>query len=134
MKKIIWTKDLSVGVPKIDAEHKEFIELINKTIDLVEKKATKDEVDEVILKVYDYAKKHFSDEEKEFESWKYPLAKEHLIEHTKLLSKVKVMYDSILFNGTPPNELLNFLSYWLKDHLEKHDLKYEKYVRVHKLV
>ena len=129
---IKWQKSFSVGVDEIDEQHKHFIKILNKVHNKLdeENKDLKDEIDELV----EYARIHFSTEERYFDEWKYPFEDEHKIVHAKLtldVLKFKQRFD----NGERiADELTEFLKEWLGVHLKVYDGKYAKYIKENHLI
>jgi len=126
---IEWSSALSMGIKDIDAQHKHFIGIINKTKEAVDAGATREAQKKVLDDLIGYARYHFETEEKYFEKFKYPYAQEHINEHAKLLAQVIVFYDQFESGENVSLELLSFLKAWLADHLKKHDRKYSDYFK-----
>jgi hemerythrin len=132
MYKFEWSEELATNVPKIDEQHKYFISLINKAEDLVETNAMKEEVDEIINELDLYGRKHFDTEEKFLDEINYPKKSEHSILHIHIDKQLKIYYQSILFKGAKPNELLDFLSKWFESHLRNDDKQWADFYRKQK--
>lgn len=127
-----WTEKLSVGIKRIDDQHKRFIGLLNKAHTLVQAKKNK-EVNKMLAEVLEYARMHFSTEEEIFDGASYPYASEHKIEHLKLIEKAIKFYDRVLNKEDVSDEFLHFLIDWLENHLKKYDFKYAKYFKENKI-
>ena len=69
-----WTQDLSVGVNKIDEQHKELFSRINNLLTAIKQHRCKDEIDNTIAFLEDYARTHFSYEEKQMKEAAAPAA------------------------------------------------------------
>jgi hemerythrin len=124
-----WTQKMSVGISEIDDQHKHFISLLNK-VNLVKTTDKKEKVSQLLADLMEYARVHFTTEEKYFEKYKYPFANEHLAQHEKLLEDV--IKFSNKFDKVGPimvPELSVFLKEWLENHLAKHDVKYARYFK-----
>jgi len=122
-----WTDELSVGVELIDEQHKYFIGLINRLVEVVEKKEPRSVSDMVLQELRNYTKFHFDTEEKLFEQVKYDKLKEHAYEHRKLASVVDafiVRAQRSNYNYATINLLIAFLIDWLVFHLDKVDKQY----------
>jgi hemerythrin-like metal-binding protein len=128
MKLIKWNNRLVIGINKIDEQHKEFINIMNKTYAI--KNKDKRECGEVINQLIEFARIHFSTEEEYFEKWKYPLADQHKVEHEKILLKVlQLKAESEKDDAELIKDVLELLNDWLEDHFKKHDFKYKDYFK-----
>lgn len=125
---ILWSEEYNVGVKEIDDQHKYFVGLLNETYDAVINKKSIEKIQEIFVKLDNYAILHFGTEEKYFDLFHYELAQEHKEEHKKLLKKAREfkqhyrnhpekIYDII-------EELFDFLENWLVDHIANQDRKY----------
>jgi len=84
--KIVWSDDMSVGIPEIDEDHKRFASLINDF-----NRAILDHMDIVEIKrrlqlVLDDAVQHFAHEERLFKEWHYPDADDHAARHAEAVA------------------------------------------------
>lgn len=131
---IPWTQDLSVNVKEIDAQHRHFLELLNKTYDVFKGKLDKTELEKMLKELLDYTWMHFQTEEKYFDDFGYELAEKHKAEHRKLEAQVNEFNQRIGIEGIEiVGELMDFLENWLVFHLEAHDRKYTKCFNEHGL-
>ncbi len=129
MDKFIFDKSYHIGIEEIDLQHEYFIGLINSFYELSKNPSDKKKAEKITKELWDYAKKHFSTEEKYFEKYNYPYAEEHSIEHIKLLQKVNSLCYSFSLGQTSAKEIYDFLVDWLKNHLKTHDKKYADYFK-----
>ena len=81
-----WTEDLSVGVETIDSQHKELFKRINNLVAAIKQHRCKDEIDGTIKFLEDYAKFHFSEEEKRMQQAGYEGLPSHQEHHKKYLA------------------------------------------------
>jgi hemerythrin len=121
---INWDKSLSVKVKEIDTQHKELIKLINKTHKLAKKTQNDSELTPLVDEMIEFARIHFSTEERYFDKYHYPDAEKHKKEHLKLLLKVLKFKDKLDAKQPILEDFLQFLKDWLEDHLKTQDHKY----------
>lgn len=122
---IEWSNDLSVGVEKIDSQHKMLIHMINGLNDAMKQGKGKEVLGKIIDGLVSYTQAHFSLEEGFFERTKYPGTAEHKLEHENFVRKVSEFRDG--FNSGKLGvsvEVMNYLSFWLRDHISGTDKKY----------
>lgn len=130
MNQIKWTKELSVGIDKIDQQHMKLIAIINKVQSMFESNKSKNQLEEVLNELVEFARIHFTTEEEYFIKWNYPYTEEHKAEHGRLILKVLQFKDKFDKTGVKIiPDLLNFLKDWLENHLKKHDFKYANYFK-----
>ncbi len=133
-KKLEWTKELSVNVHILDNQHKYLIDIINKLIDSLGQKQTKEVISSVIGDLVLYKKTHFSTEEKYFAEFNYEGAAEHIAAHKyfneHLVEMQKQYGDDTMGFGFA---LVDFLEDWLVEHLMTMDRQYIKCFNEHGL-
>jgi len=84
-----WNEGLSVHIPEIDAEHRQFICLINELNEAIGGRMTVQEIKKRMQAVQDDAVKHFAHEEALFREWGYPEADEHAMRHAEVLRALR---------------------------------------------
>ncbi len=128
MQEIIWTDEFSVGVAKIDEQHRRLVDMINKLISDPHANSRSETVSDVLGEMTDYAKMHFSDEEKLMDQYGYPQLAEQVKEHrafqedtAKFCTAAAVHVDRV------PEMLLEHLSQWLVHHILEVDMAYRPF-------
>jgi hemerythrin len=129
-----WNKSLSVKVKEIDEQHKKLVGVINKAHTLAKKKNPDKEIMKAMLiDLLEYARIHFSTEEKYFDDFNYSGSEEHKNEHAQLLLKAIDFANKIDKGENVAKQFLDFLKYWLEKHLVEMDQKYVKCFKDHGL-
>jgi hemerythrin len=124
---IQWEQSYSVNVREIDDQHKNFIDLLNRSYNLINSGSNKENLKSILADLISYAKNHFETEEKYFDLYKYKNSAEHKEEHRKLERQVLDFQNDFLSGKKDIIvELINFLEDWLVDHLDNQDKKYVK--------
>ncbi len=129
-----WTPKLSLGIDKIDEQHKELVRLINRLHRAMKLKAGIRQAGDILDKLAEYTVYHFSFEEKLFDKHGYPQSDEHKEDHRKLLESV-VNFQKDFKSGKAglTMELMLFLTNWLKNHIMKTDRQYVTFFKGKKL-
>lgn len=121
-----WTKDLEFGIKEIDEQHKHIIELVNSFSKMDKKNFSRNDILDFFNEIISYTHVHFKAEEKIFNEASYPDAKEHTIEHQKLLKKINDLF--LGFSEDSINQTVagvsKLLTEWIEDHLMRVDRKY----------
>lgn len=130
MSRITWQEGYSVGVARLDEQHKRLVAIINQLDDAVDEGEEKSEMVKVLDSLSRYIKTHFTDEERLMSEYGYPDLEEHQKEHMRLAGKVADIYRDY-FKGNLPlsGEVMDFLNSWLAEHIAGSDKGYSGFFR-----
>ncbi|NWF37728.1 bacteriohemerythrin [Mariprofundus sp. NF] len=88
--RIEWSDELSMSNSEIDAEHRNFIRLVNElNNEIMSQQRDKAVVVRILNQILDDAIAHFAHEERLFIEKSYPAREEHAQLHAELISKFK---------------------------------------------
>jgi len=127
---IEWSEALSVHIAEIDVQHKSLIDYINRLHGSILCGQEIASLPKIFEDLEAYAQEHFATEEKYFERFQYPMAAEHIQEHTDFirdLGAFKNRHDQGEIDIAMA--MLKFLSDWLLDHLHEKDADYAAYFK-----
>ncbi len=128
MKKILWTKDLSIGNTNIDNDHLQLLDVYNDMIIHIEQNFNCEELAKLLSRMTNYALNHFSKEEKYMRDMGYPDLKRHKKSHQEYNRYVAVFnYNLLNYNPPEPYDVLKFIKEWWINHIRFEDAKYESY-------
>ena len=121
---ITWSDQYSVGIARIDGEHRKLVELINDLYSAMLEGRGRTSLGRVLDGVADYTRTHFVNEERLMRIHNYPGLDTHKAEHDRLIAKVKILQDDQR-SGKPAVsvEVMRFLKAWLMDHIQGMDKK-----------
>ncbi|MDR2397482.1 MAG: bacteriohemerythrin [Spirochaetaceae bacterium] len=131
---IAWKDIYSVGIVKIDDQHKELINLTRLLYDacLTGTESGRFYFKKAVHDLVNYVAFHFSAEEKLMERMGFPGLPEHKKEHEKFVKKV--LEDVKKFESGKaivPNTFVRYLREWILTHIAKTDQEYGLYARMH---
>jgi len=129
---LAFTKDLETGVERIDIQHKELIDRINKLIATGEKPTSKDELKKTIDYLGEYVVKHFGDEERLQAQYKYPKYEEHKEKHKKFVEEYLNLKKEFETNGDSVDFILklnNSIIVWIVKHIKGDDVELGKFIK-----
>ena len=127
---IEWNDAFSVGIQKIDEQHKKFFSITNLLFDSMRGAQDRDVVGSVLKELQQYVVYHFKAEESLMKMYNYPNMNAHKQEHDGAIHIVnKLVLDYERGIHTVDIELLKFLSDWIQSHILQVDRKYIPYVR-----
>lgn len=131
-----WTEDLAVGVNIIDSQHKELFKRINNLVSAIKQHRCREEIDGTIKFLEDYARVHFSEEEKRMKDSGYEGLGEHREHHKKYLAALaelkeqaslpRVQGGSYDLSATTNQVVVD----WIVDHIMKIDKKFGEFMKV----
>jgi hemerythrin-like metal-binding domain len=122
---VTWSDKYSMQIKEIDDQHKVLVGMINELHDAMKQAKSKEVSLEIINKMAEYTKFHFSTEEKYMTRFAYPDYAEHKREHENFVENV-IKFKEDYENGKAgvSYDILNFLKDWLVGHIQDSDKKY----------
>lgn len=128
MQQIEWNDSISVGVNKFDEDHKQLINFVNRLDHALQIKSTQQTMEEILHGLLNYTRIHFKNEENAMLQYDYPDYIRHKNEHDKLTSQVVEFAERLKAGKASFSlELMNFLSDWLINHIQKTDMHYKTF-------
>lgn len=128
MEVLVWSDKISVGVESFDEEHKQLINFINRLNNALQIKSAQKTMEEILVGLVNYTKIHFKHEEDAMLKYGYPEYEKHKKEHDNLTSKVTEFHERLRSGKSSFSlELMDFLSNWLINHIQKTDMSYKKF-------
>ncbi|MBE9532260.1 MAG: hemerythrin family protein [Proteobacteria bacterium] len=130
--KIYWTPAMSVGVERIDYQHKELFCLVNDLMDLVGEGKDSESFTVAFKFLEGYVVNHFGEEEKYMELFSYPGIKEHKEQHEmfkKTLDNMKERFDEFGATTIFLKILQSQLAAWIMTHVKNVDKKFGVFLK-----
>lgn len=125
-----WNEKLSVCIPEIDAEHQNFILLVNKLNEAIIGRMDVEKIKYRMQSIVNDAAKHFAHEEALFKQWGYPDAEEHARRHAQVVLALNEIMGHFERGGVDYEWIEAGLK--VKEALIKHllseDMKYRDYL------
>lgn len=122
---LAWSASLELGLPAIDKQHRQLVDLLNELHDAMRVGRGKDVLGKILASLITYTKTHFADEEAMMARVGYPGLTAHKAEHERLTARV-VDAQRRFLAGTELSmsmELMDFLRSWLVMHIQGSDSK-----------
>jgi hemerythrin-like metal-binding protein len=121
---IEWKDHYSVGVPAVDHEHRELIDLINRVHDDLTARADETRIEASLGDILAAISAHFALEERFMLEHRYDQRAEHKAEHERLLDVLRDIMESY---GEDPQanaeRLAERLDEWFTIHFRTHDAR-----------
>lgn len=122
---VIWKDSFSVGLDRLDAQHKRIFNIINKLYNSMLEKGQSSILDKTLSDLAEYTQTHLTDEE--YLLWKcgYPEYESHKKAHDYLRQKTRdIVEEQSRVLGDISPDVLKFLKAWWKGHILTMDQKY----------
>jgi hemerythrin-like metal-binding protein len=121
-----WKNEYSVGVEKLDQQHRQILVLMN---GIISRPAADPTVaSETLTALFKYAEEHFTYEEKLMHDYAYPETAEHEKEHKDFCKKVaQFSLSASKADQSITTDILDFLAKWLVLHILRCDMKYKDF-------
>lgn len=125
-----WSDELSVGVPRMDDQHKVLLRLVNRLADMTESGGGGASIRIVLGQLVDYTRFHFQDEERLMRENAFPDLESHRRIHEGFVAEVDRMVARATEGGkVDAGALLPVLKDWLVRHIKGTDKIYGKLIR-----
>jgi len=127
---ISWSEDFSVGVPLLDADHKQIIYLLQ---ELYAVKGPDQQAKAILAKLRVFAEGHFAREEEIMRQYGYPRLEEHQDQHRTFREFIETL-DRLredTANGARPvsEATCQFLEQWIATHTLSADQAFGNFLR-----
>ena len=124
---VVWQDKYSVKIDSIDKQHKKLVAIINELYASMKAGKSNDKLGEILEKLVDYTKYHFSYEEDLLEKAGYKELPEHKEQHKAFVEKIsKTCKDYAAGKLFMSIDVCNFLQDWLIHHIQGTDQKYSQ--------
>jgi hemerythrin len=127
---IVITKDMEVGIPQVDAQHRELVDRLNAVTTMGAKSVSKEETKKTLDLLGDYIVKHFGDEEKLQKQSGYPKYEWHKGQHQIYIAefgKLKREYEANGVSAKFTLDLNNSIVSWIVRHIKTVDVEFGKF-------
>jgi hemerythrin len=125
---IVWSSELEIGIPVIDAQHQRIVEYIN-IVEHVQQTKSKKELLSVMDELVDYTLSHFAFEESLMEEAGYPFTTAHIKVHQLFAKRIGSFQQRAVAGENITEELLHVLKAWLVNHIKRDDHDYSELVK-----
>jgi hemerythrin len=124
---IDWRKEFETGIPDVDYEHRELIELINTVHDRLQAGADRELIIEQLGEIYARIAGHFALEERIMRDRGYDEYRGHKADHEHLLDEIRDFMDTYEDGEVFDEEAFaRALSDWFTVHFKTKDARFHK--------
>jgi hemerythrin len=127
-----WNSHYSIGVQEMDHQHQTLFNILNELHAAMSKGTAQNVAGDLLQKLIDYTREHFSAEEALMKAVSYPGFAGHLLKHKELLKQAEDMAARHSDGDHSVSiQLMPFLRQWLTTHIQQEDRRYSAYVIKH---
>jgi hemerythrin-like metal-binding protein len=129
METIQWSEKFSVGVEKLDQQHRQIVGMLNRLVSTPEANDTLSEtISDILTAMTRYSLEHFKTEESLLKEHGYPGLEEHRQEHIAYRKKaIDFSTATSLGVESVPQILVAYLLDWWTHHILDEDMKYKPF-------
>jgi hemerythrin len=126
---IRWRDNFNLGIPEVDFEHRELVELINALHDRLQQAAHHEEVEDFLGEIFARISAHFALEERTMVARNYPGYWPHPGDHERLLDQLRDIMESYeSTHSLDSGELSQKLDDWFSVHFRTFDARFHHFV------
>ena len=119
---IEWKKEYSVGIRKLDNQHKKIIKIVNQVMSQQFSRVNEKETEEILDNLQDYIREHFKTEEEYMLKHNYACYEEQKKEHDQFIDRFFEAQKEYFKNGRVTSiNICNFVWDWFSQHILKLD-------------
>ena len=120
-----WRKSFEVGHPVIDQQHRRLFAIGDKLINAVLKNKPRETVEDLLDELNEQIEAHFKTEEAVMARTRFPLSKEHRVQHESLLEKARALREQYRTEQIDAGAMVGFIAYELvTEHIINEDSKF----------
>lgn len=130
--KTIWKKEYETGFEKIDKQHRQIVDIIDKLNEEIEQKVGGDTINEMVLELKIYSISHLDFEERLFKKYNYTdeNLENHMDKHNFFRNKIsEFMVGEIYIQTELAYKISTFLKEWLISHIQETDKKFVQFLK-----
>jgi hemerythrin len=130
MQFVRWHEKFEIGIPRLDTQHRDLANLLNRLRTAVEAKEPFAELQALAAELTLLVRLHFSDEEMIMEGAQYPGLAQHQICHGEFTNGILELQKHLVFHQSGPfSQIINFELEWIATHIEEEDSKFGDWLR-----
>ncbi|MBL8034321.1 MAG: hemerythrin family protein [Leptospiraceae bacterium] len=124
MKRLEWSVQYSVGVPKLDQQHAYLFELADRLSRHLGDERAAQVINETIADLHKYVDQHFAYEEAVMQSAGYAGLEEHRKAHALMRTRLELFTAQLRQGVLDRQAFIKFVEDWLTEHILHEDAKY----------
>lgn len=126
---LVWSDDLMLGIDEIDAQHREWIALVQAHQQAVMDGGSAEEVQRTLAAAVAYTESHFADEQRVMDEAGYPFLDDHIEQHELAWERVHAFAMNAATGDELRESLADFLPQWLMLHINTADRQFARWLK-----
>jgi len=119
---IEWKPEFSLGMPEVDTEHRDLIDIINRLYEKIQSRQNPATIVDFLAELRACATKHFVHEEQVMQRRGYSAYDEHRADHARLLDELDTMMNDLQNEGLREDDTIaDRLHDWFCNHFKTYD-------------
>ncbi|MBF0146258.1 MAG: hemerythrin family protein [Magnetococcales bacterium] len=128
--RLVWDKDLFIGIQMVDQDHQQIVVLINQVLDAMETGRTSEKfLSSLLDELIQFAKEHFRREEDLMDQYGYPELQSHREVHRFLENKIMNHKKAFLAGEAELGIAADLMKDWIVLHIQGVDRKYSRFLQ-----
>ena len=128
----VWTEEWATGNVAIDDQHKQLVKSVNDLVDACSSGMGRSKLSTTMQFLIDYTAKHFADEEKLQQKYRYPDYPNHFKMHEAFKASVNDLSKSLQTEGATialVAKVNSSVGGWLINHIKREDKRVAEHIR-----
>ncbi|MDR3672475.1 MAG: bacteriohemerythrin [Holophaga sp.] len=126
---LAWNPDLLIGNTQIDDQHKRIFQILDKLVQAEAEHRGKEEMGKALASASVFVAAHFKMEEDLMVQSGYAELPAHRNAHEAVRIRVDQLVDRFYRDELDPLELVNFMTWWLQQHVQRQDRPLAEFLR-----
>ena len=115
---IQWKKEYSIGVKKLDNQHKKILKIVNQNMERQFSTQNEREMEEILEDLQNYIKEHFKTEEEYMLKHQYSGYEEQRKEHNQFIDRLfEAQKEYLKYGRVTSINIFNFVWDWFSHHI-----------------
>lgn len=129
MELILWEKKFATGNEKLDQEHREFAQMVNRLHQAFEEGTEHASVQATAADLHRHLMTHLEEEEELMRRSGYPGLDSHVREHKRFAERLDALKTEVAYKyRTAPVHAIRFMAEWWIDHIRTADKEFGAYL------
>ena len=132
---VTWNTRYNTGIKVIDEQHQEIFQIVERLRRLVQERAAREAIEELLRQLVRCSEQHFTTEEAIMAKTAYPDLPQHVAEHASMLTSLNELLDRFRESHEAMALMVpTFMEGWLRHHISDGDFGFVTFLKSRNLV